>query len=207
MVNEFENKIIAKKKKNFNIAFVGGMVEAKGSKIATELIKNSSDDINWYIMGNIGDEELANLKADNLYKTGGYEKDNLKKLLDRYQIDLVCVLSVWPETFCYTISESLICGVPVLATDIGAMGERMRVNQCGWLVESDASYADIFKKIKEIRKNKGDYKKVKELAENYVEKTLFDMVDEYRLIYNQVIINKLIVHKFDSNMIFSGLKI
>mgnify|MGYP004640743213 CR=1 FL=1 len=206
VIKEFDNKVIEKKRKNFNIAFVGGMVEAKGSKIAFELIKNSPDNINWYVMGNIGDADLANLETDNLYKTGGYEKDNLKKLLDRYQIDLVCVLSVWPETFCYTISESLICGVPVLATDIGAMGERMRINQCGWLVDSDASYTDILEKIKEIRKNKGDYKKVKELAENYVEKSNTAMVGEYKVLYNECILNKAIIDTYNSILIFGGYK-
>lgn len=205
VVKEFENNI-TKKKRNFNVAFVGGMVEAKGSKIATDLIKNSPNNINWYIMGNIGDEKLANLELDNLYKTGGYEKDKLKKLLDKYEIDLVCVLSVWPETFCYTISESLICGIPVLATDIGAMGERMRVNQCGWLVDAQASYQEILEKICDIKKDKAEYKRVKQLAERYVEKSNAEMAGEYMRLYQGDIMSENYCREFEGEFIFNALK-
>ena len=207
IVKEVANTVTKKNRKSFNVAFVGGMVEAKGSKLAIDLIKNSPDNINWYIMGNIGDEELANLESDNLYKTGGYEKDNLKKLLDRYQIDLVCVLSVWPETFCYTISESLLCGVPVLATDIGAMGERMRINQCGWIVDANSTYEDILRKINCIRKGKKEYLQIKNNAEKYLEKSLGNMREEYNESYQELIIQNNKNHSFDSKLVFEALKI
>ena len=157
-------------------------------------------------MGNIGDEKLANLELDNLYKIGGYEKDKLKKLLDKYEIDLVCVLSVWPETFCYTISESLICGIPVLATDIGAMGERMRVNQCGWLVDAQASYQEILEKICDIKKDKAEYKRVKQLAERYVEKSNAEMAGEYLRLYQGDIVPENYCREFEGEFIFNALK-
>jgi hypothetical protein len=34
--------------------------------------------------------------------------------------------SVWPETYSYTLSIALQCGLPVLAFDIGAISKRIR---------------------------------------------------------------------------------
>ena len=39
-------------------------------------------------------------------------------LLEDNNIDVVCILPTWPETFCYTLSEAITCNVPVFATDI-----------------------------------------------------------------------------------------
>src|SRR5690606_5968844 len=49
------------------------------------------------------------------------------------------VLSVWPETYCHTLTEMWACGVPVLGVDVGAVGDRIRASGAGWLVRADPS--------------------------------------------------------------------
>jgi len=34
--------------------------------------------------------------------------------------------SVWPETWCFTLSEAWCAGLPVVAFDLGAQAERIR---------------------------------------------------------------------------------
>jgi len=43
---------------------------------------------------------------------------------------LALFLSVWPETFCYALSEALQAGLYPLAYDLGAPAERIR--RLGW---------------------------------------------------------------------------
>ena len=55
-------------------------------------------------------------------------------MLVNYNIDLICILPVWHETFCYTLSEAVMCGIPVVVTDTGAVADRVRKYQYGWVV-------------------------------------------------------------------------
>jgi len=170
---------------NFNIAFLGGMVPAKGSQLAYQLIKNEKEKFNWFVFGDIYDENLKDLKKENLIKIGAYNREDLSMLLNYYKIDLICILSIWPETFCYTISEALLCDIPILSVDIGAMSERISQNQCGWLVSKDATIEEYQEKIAQIVSDTEDYKRKKQNAINFIGKTLKEMADEYDKFYEQ----------------------
>ncbi len=55
---------------------------------------------------------------------GGYEVSQLAARMAR--VDYCVVPSVWPEAFALVISEAWMFGKPVIASDIGAMQERVR---------------------------------------------------------------------------------
>jgi hypothetical protein len=40
--------------------------------------------------------------------------------------DLILIPSIWPETYCYTLSHALASGRPVAGFDLGAVGTRLR---------------------------------------------------------------------------------
>ena len=160
-----------------NVAFIGGLVPAKGSQLVYEMIRREQNAINWFIFGNIFDQDLSDLEQENFFNIGKYEKEHLPQLLTTYNIDIACILAIWPETFCYTISEALICNVPVLVSDIGAMGERIRKNGCGWIVDRKSTPEVILKKLLEIADNKADYMEKKERTVAYQEKSLKEMAE------------------------------
>ena len=168
-----------------NVAFIGGMSPAKGSQIACQLIRHSSENIGWYVFGGIGDQELANLQRKNLTKTGWYRRSQLADLIKLYQIDLVCILSPWPETFCYTLSEAWMCGVPVVAMDIGAVGDRTKRTHGGWLVNADASPSEILTLIEGLSRDSKEYREVKKCVENIKIRDIGEMVGSYHLWYTK----------------------
>ncbi len=86
-----------------------------------------------------------------LHKTGLYEREELPGLLDRYCIDIVCILPILSETYCYTLSEAVARGIPVIATDIGALGDRVKSMNCGWLVSPQNTYTETLDIIKRIK--------------------------------------------------------
>ncbi len=182
------------------------MVEAKGSALAYDMIRSAPEHINWFVMGDIGDPKLAGLEQDNLVKTGVYEKNDLPILLDTYHIDLVCILSIWPETFCYTISEALLCKTPVLVTDIGALGERLRQNQCGWIVDADSSADDILQKIMQIAKDKKEYNRVKSSIDSSKVRTVLDMIESYKAVYAEPIDREPVFGEFNDGLMFEALR-
>lgn len=190
----------------FNVAFVGGISLAKGSQIAYKLIKNSSDDINWYIFGGIGDSDLYNIEKTNLIKTGWYDREDLPMLLKQHKIDLVCILSIVPETFCFTLSETIIAQVPILATDIGALGERIRKMKCGWLVSSEADYTQILEQITEIVHNKRKYNSMLDHIKEIKMKTIEEMIKEYQDVYQGVMSNPehIIYEQVDKKQLYES---
>ena len=51
------------------------------------------------------------------------------------ELDILVVPSLWWETFCLTIREGQLAGVPVIASDLGAMREALDGEECGLLFQ------------------------------------------------------------------------
>jgi glycosyltransferase involved in cell wall biosynthesis len=69
-------------------------------------------------------EEEKRPVAERLVRfNGGYHPDQLPALMAR--IDWCVVPSLWWEAFCLVVSEAWHCGRPVIATDAGALAERV----------------------------------------------------------------------------------
>jgi glycosyltransferase involved in cell wall biosynthesis len=195
---EIIDEAVRLKNNRINIAFVGGMNIAKGSQLAYQMIKNSSHEINWFVFGGIGDGELLFLKQKNLKKTSWYKRDELPALINQNNIDLICILPIWPETFCYTLSEALLCKVPVIVTDIGAVGERAKDMDCGWVIPSDSTYKDILELIDKIRYNEEEYRLKLLNVKNISLKSVNEMLDDYVELYKEFSHNEIEYHEFDS---------
>lgn len=65
---------------------------------------------------------------------GPYEDRDLPTLLRRWQPDLVWFPAQWPETYSYTLSACLVLGLPVVATDLGAIAERLTGRPYSWIL-------------------------------------------------------------------------
>ena len=96
------------------------------------------------------------------------------------------ILSIWPETYCHTLSEAWSCGVPVLVLELGALGERVNKNGGGYFLENDAQKA--YDKIMEISENVDEYAKITEEISKIKFKTTKEMSEEYLDIYNNFLI-------------------
>ncbi len=69
---------------------------------------------------------------DNLELCGPYVQRELSRLLQ--DVDVVFIGSIVHETFCYTVDESFRAGVPVVATAVGAIPERVTDGVTGILI-------------------------------------------------------------------------
>lgn len=71
---------------------------------------------------------------------GAYDDERLPELLRKLAPDVVWLPARVPETYSYTLSAALAAGLPVAATDLGALGERLHGRAWSWLlpVEADA---------------------------------------------------------------------
>ncbi len=175
-------KAIYNSNEKFKIAFIGGISKIKGSQIILKILKEmkKNKNVEFHIYGNIGDPDLNIYESKNLIKHGRYEKSDIIKKLKEENINMVSLFSIWPETFSYTLSESFAANIPTLVYDIGALGDRVFENINGWKVDMKASTKDVVHRIEEIISNYNSYDFKFDL------KTTKDMVDEYRIIYDNL---------------------
>lgn len=197
-------------KKVYNVAFVGVMSIHKGGLILKELIeKTKNSNLKFHLFGKTEFKKLEKNQKNYIYH-GAYKRENLPSLLKENDINLVCNFSIWAETYSYTLTEEIASGVPVLSFDIGAVGDRIKENNYGYVMDIDSNIDDIVKKINSIFNNKEEYKKIVNNVKNYKIKTVNEMIKDYQKVYskqkligvnedNSAILRKIISDNYNVN--------
>lgn len=109
------------------VAILGNFTRNKG---ADELIhafnQMRHDPVEFTIFGAVADPYgaiLETLALPNIHVHGSYTAGTLGDLLQDYSLSLH--YSIWPETYCITLSEAWQAGLVPVVSDIGALGERV----------------------------------------------------------------------------------
>ena len=173
---------------NNDIAFVGAIGIHKGRNILTGMVKSPKlKKSRIHLFGKLFNPIKTNKKYID---HGVYKREELKKLLQENDIKLVCLFSTWPETYSYTLTECIACGVPVVSFDYGAIAERIKKYNFGWII-SNNSIDEIVESINKILSNKEEYDKVIQAINDYKILTVSDMAKEYRKLYQKNLHNDI----------------
>ena len=149
--------------------------------------------------------ELANLEKDNLVKTGYYKPTQLPLLLKAHEIDVICILSLWPETYSYTLTEAVLNGIPVIVTNVGALGERTTKNNYGWTVNLNNINNEVIDLIKKIANDRTLLEEKKRCLKSIQIKSCIEMTNEYIPLYEKNIKDNFRDNfKFDPEYIYQG---
>ena len=120
-----------------HIAYVGAVHAHKGALVFEEVVKDlaSTPGLRFTVFGGGDPVLLARLRRlPRVEVRGYYRAGSLPGLLRQEGVDLALLLSIWPESYGITLDECRAAGVPVVAFDHGAMGERVRREGGGSLV-------------------------------------------------------------------------
>jgi len=184
------SNVNVKENKNMNIAFLGGINECKGLNILKEIKEqinsNPKSNINVHLFGLSSDIKLN--KTDNKYiYHGTYDRKDISKLLKENNIQIVCLFSIWPETYSYTLTEAVMAEVPVITLDVGAISSRIKENGCGWALNINTTSNEILSKITDILNNKEEYNQKLKSVIDYKNKIIdtLEMCEKYEEIYSQ----------------------
>ncbi len=78
-------------------------------------------------------------RACGISVTGAYDNAQVDLLIEQADPDVIWIPSIWPETYCYTLSIALRSGRPIAGFAIGAIATRLRDAGTGHLMPlSDA---------------------------------------------------------------------
>jgi GT2 family glycosyltransferase/glycosyltransferase involved in cell wall biosynthesis len=123
--------------KPVRILLLGSINEAKGGEIIIELAKRDEHRrFEFHILGNVS-VRLMELGRGSVVLHGAYEREEVASKIRTIRPHLGAIFSIWAETYCHSLTELWACGLPVLAFDIGAIGERIRAAGGGWLLPHD----------------------------------------------------------------------
>lgn len=130
------------------VGFLGTFAPGKGVHVlvgaAKLLAGEAPGKFQFYLHGYSPDEfyarsiEAWSAYLPNVQIMGRYGRDELGQILAG--LDCVVVPSIWHETFSFVISEAFLYGVPVVASNLGALAERLEAGG-GLLFEPDSRRA------------------------------------------------------------------
>lgn len=190
-----KSSLSIEKNSTFDVAFIGAIGIHKGSRILQELRKSKKlKNIKIHLFGILDSPEQKDTK--HFINHGKYKREELKNLLKDNNIKLICLFSTWPETYSYTMTESIASGIPVLSFDMGAINERIKKYKLGWTIKRTSTIDDIINKLLEISNNPKEYKKIINSINKYTIKSTKEMANEYVKIYNK---NKTANNEISSN--------
>ncbi|MFN8392014.1 MAG: glycosyltransferase [Bdellovibrionota bacterium] len=104
----------------------------KGAANYAEVVKLTRDvEIDWHFFGDTAafgyHQQLQTAgNAERIFFHGPYQRGEIFDKLREQEIQLTVMLPACHETFSYTLSESLLAGIPVLALSIGSLEERLQ---------------------------------------------------------------------------------
>lgn len=168
-----------------NIAFIGGLDISKGSRVVYDIVTKGNKSVHWFTFGTIGDEKLKNLTRSNYTAIGSYQPDDLQMLLEMHNIDMIGILSIWPETYSYTLSEAIIGEKPVIVINIGALGERLERYQCGYSVSLEQASEEFRSHVDSVLNDAQIFENLKNVVKKVELKSLDEMIAEYKILYNE----------------------
>jgi len=118
------------------IAVVGGIGIAKGFEVLLACALDAGRrnlPLEFCIAGSSSDDATL-LETNRVFITGAYPPDSAEKLIAGLHADLAFIPSIWPETWCFTLSEAWRAGLYTLAFDLGTQAERITATGRGALL-------------------------------------------------------------------------
>ncbi len=175
---------------SLHLAFLGNFLHYKGNATFLQLMKHyrNSDTVNFSIIGNIFDPSIVP-SYKNLNVIGGYSRDDVVKTIRKADPDIILLLSNWPETFSYTLSEAIASGVPVISTDGGALRGRVSKEAVGFLVPVEDPLPRMLRIIEDVQINPEVIEFLRQRVSEARKrlKTVDDMVEEHFRLYDSLL--------------------
>lgn len=156
-----------------NVAVVGYLSDIKGFEIVKKLV--NAGHYNYFVFGD-AKERLP------CYVHGKYDGLNeLPRLFGTFKIDVALLLSICNESYSFTLTECLKCGIPVIGSNRGAIGNRLKKYGGGYTVDP-TNFDEITMLLNVIDNNKSL------LNVTFPEfKSDYELCEEYRQIYDKVL--------------------
>lgn len=161
------------------LCFANHLNEMKGSEVIKNIKKEDKNNlIEFHFLGNCYGIDDCGINH------GRFERQDFPKKVKEIKPSFVGIFSIWPETYCYAITESWICGIPILGSNIGVVQDRVSKNNGGWIIDIN-NPKKSYNQIIEISENKKEYLEIINNINKMKFKSTEEMSKEYEEIYDR----------------------
>jgi glycosyltransferase involved in cell wall biosynthesis len=168
------------------VAF-GALGFSKGASLFEFLLKRNmraGRRFEFHFLGS-GLGESAALRKLGGMTHGRYSRSELPEKIRQIGPALSMILSTVPETYCHTLTEAWAMGLPVVASDIGALRERILKHGGGWLVDY-RNPEGIWNKLIEIIQDRKSFSDVCDSIDKIKIRSEGEMAQDYSALYESL---------------------
>jgi len=126
------------RREKLRLIVLGRVRRGKAAALLRNLLPRVREHAEIFLLG-AGPESEEFFGKSGVHILLNYRHAELPQLLARVAPDAAMILPNFAETFSYTLSELVAFGIPVIATKLGALGERIRDGVDGFHVPPDAT--------------------------------------------------------------------
>ena len=135
------------RREKLRLIVLGRVRRGKAAAMLRDLLPRIRDHAEIFLLG-AGPESEEFFGTSGVHILLNYRHHELPRLLARVAPDAAMILPNFAETFSYTLSELNTFGIPVIATKLGALAERIADGVDGFHVPPDAtSVADLIAQL------------------------------------------------------------
>lgn len=170
------------------IGILGTISEAKGRSIllnCARMAEQQNLNLQFVLFGTLSPDESQ--LPSNLMVKGKYKEDEVYTLITNEGIDFFWFTAIWPETYSYVLTIPIRLGIPVIAADLGAIGERIKRGGWGEVYPIESDISEIVHALSSF-----DY-------EYYRKKGDFAIKNNHFLSFQEMYINDSEIFLMDSN--------
>lgn len=141
------------------IVVPGRIQEGKGQRLLLDALPELTRYARICLMGagKAGEAFFGRKDVDVILQ---YRREELRGLLAALGPHVAALLSIVPETFSFTLTEMQQLGIPVVATRVGSLAERIEDGVNGWLIEPDPRA--LVERVRELAADPGRIAAVRE---------------------------------------------
>jgi GT2 family glycosyltransferase/glycosyltransferase involved in cell wall biosynthesis len=164
------------RREKLRLVVLGRVRGGKAAAMLRDVLPRIRDYAEVFLLG-AGSESEEFFGKSGVHILLNYNHADLSQLLARVAPDAAMILPNFGETFSYTLSELIAFGIPVIATKLGALGERIRDGIDGFLMPPDA--ARIAELIVQLRTHRDRLDTVRATLAQTPHRSLEAMAAEY----------------------------
>ena len=169
---------ITSKHQKMRAVVLGQLKPVKGLDLLRNSLPELCELIDIYLVG-CGDAVSTFLDDDSCVRIiAEYDYGDLPRILEEISPDFGLLLSVWPETFSYTLSELMVFGIPPVVTSLGSFADRVKNGVNGFLFEPNREA--LVESVQALVKKPEKLEAVRKNLSGYSHRSLREMVDDYR---------------------------
>jgi len=177
------------------IAIPGNFAANKGGDPIVHAINQlRDDDVEFTIFGSVAPQYASifeMLAVPNLSVYGEFSPGSLPQILKEF--DLSLHFSLWPETYCISMSEAWSAGVIPIVADIGALGERVINGKNGFKLPVGEAGA-IVALVRRLIKDRTELAQIKPFLKESVGVSLAEHMDWLLSLYQELMPSRPYAH-------------